>query len=104
VRTVVTPAAERRIPIKEEYQTISERKKVSDSHLEWRPILCETNTTPDVVRRLQTALKREGYYPGNIDGVLGAATMQAVEKYQRDEKLPSGQVTIGVLKRLGVQQ
>jgi len=104
VRKMVTPPSERRIPIPEEYVTVTKRVKVSDSHLEWRPILCETNTTPDVVRRLQTALNREGYNPGPIDGVLGSSTMNAVQRYQQDKGLPSGQVTIRTLKELNVQQ
>lgn len=36
----------------------------------------------DLVAELQTALQREGYYEGNIDGDFGKRTIRAVLKYQ----------------------
>ncbi|MBL8658518.1 MAG: hypothetical protein JNM75_02045 [Rhodospirillales bacterium] len=38
--------------------------------MEWRPILRETNTSPDVVCKLQSALPDAGFNPGAIDGSL----------------------------------
>ena len=70
---------------------------MADSRLEWREILCETNTTPGLVSRLQQALNKEGYKAGKVDGVLGSQTMAAVQSYQRDKKMPSGQLTLSVL-------
>lgn len=102
VRKLVNPASENRIAIPEEYTTISKRKLVSDSFLEWRPILCETNTTPGLISRLQRALNEEGYNAGSVDGVLGRETMSAVNKYQKDNSMASGQLTLAVLEKLGV--
>ncbi len=102
VRKLVTPASENRIAIPEEYTTVSKRKLVSDSFLEWRPILCETNTTPGLISRLQRALNEAGYSAGSVDGVLGGQTMSAVNKYQLDNGLASGQLTIATLEKLGV--
>ncbi|MRX26766.1 peptidoglycan-binding domain-containing protein [Kangiella sp. HZ709] len=102
VRKLVTPATENRIAIPEEYTTVSKRKLVTDSFLEWRPILCETNTTPGLISRLQRALNGEGYDAGSVDGVLGSRTMSAVNKYQLDNGLASGQLTIATLEKLGV--
>jgi len=102
VKKVVTPAQEKRIPIPEEYQTVTKRVKVADSTLAWRTILCETNTTPDVVSKLQSALRKAGYNPGPIDGQLGKDTMDAVNAYQRANGLPSGSLTIRTLKELNV--
>ena len=72
--------------------------------MEWREILCETNTTPDVIRRVQGALRREGYNPGVADGVLGGQTLTALRAYQVDNNLPSGQLTIATVRRLGIRQ
>lgn len=102
VRKLVSPASEQRFAIPEEYTTVSKRKLVSDSFLEWRPILCETNTTAGLVSRLQRALNEAGYQAGSVDGVLGSQTMSAVNKYQLDNGIPSGQLTIGTLEKLGV--
>ena len=66
------------------------------------PILCKTNTTPGVVARIQTALDKAGHNPGPIDGVIGAQTMTAVTSYQKAKGLPTGGITIGTLKSLGV--
>jgi hypothetical protein len=102
VRKVVTPSKERRIPVAEEYQTVEERVKVADSRLEWRPILCETNTTAGVIGKLQGALSKAGYNPGPIDGVIGDSTMSAVNAFQRANGLASGQLTMETLRRLKV--
>ena len=48
------------------------------TRIEWRPVLCQTNMSADVVRRIQTALKSSGHNPGPIDGVMGHETMVAV--------------------------
>jgi hypothetical protein len=102
VRKLVEPARERRIEIPAEYQEVSDKVLVSEGRLEWRPILCETNTTSDVVRKLQTALRDAGYDPGAIDGILGKSTMAAVNAYQKANGLASGQLTMEALRRLKV--
>jgi len=102
VKKMVTPPQEKRIKIPAEYMTVTEQHKVSDASLEWRSILCETNTTPNVIRELQRALQTKGYNPGPIDGVVGWETMGAVKRFQADNKMASGQLTIETLKALGV--
>ncbi|MDP8080099.1 peptidoglycan-binding domain-containing protein [Phocoenobacter skyensis] len=102
VRKLVKPAETVKTPIPAEYKTITKRVVETKPHLEWRGILCETNTTPDLIRRLQTALNKKGYRSGKVDGVLGRDTLRAVIKYQRANNLPSGQLTLATLKSLGL--
>ncbi len=102
VRKMVKDASEQQFDIPAEYRTIKERQLVSEGELEWRPILCETNTTKDVVKRLQVALKDDGFDPGPIDGIVGRQTMAAVKAYQRKNGLAVGQLTLETLKKLGV--
>ena len=102
VRKLVKPADTRTIEIPAKYQTIPTRKQVADSRLEWREILCETNTSPGLVSRLQNALNTAGYDAGPADGILGNQTLGAVKSYQKDNKMPSGQLTLGVLNKLNV--
>lgn len=93
---------EKKTTIPAVYEEVPKRVKVSDAEMEWREILCETNTTQDVVRRLQKALEEKGYDPVWIDGVYGAKTRAAVVAYQKDNKLPSGKLTMQTLDHLGV--
>jgi len=102
ISELVRGAAEKRTMIPAKYQRVTKREQISDGRVEWRPILCETNTTKGVVGRLQTALKQAGHNPGKRDGVLGPQTMGAVKSYQSAKKLPTGQLTIETLKSLGV--
>jgi len=102
VKRVIAPAKEIRTEIPATYQTITNRIKVSDSSMEWRAILCETNTTVNVVSKIQKALKAAGHNPGRIDGVLGRETMSAVRSYQEEKGLAVGQFTIKTLESLGV--
>jgi len=39
------------------------------------------------VREIQTKLKRWGYYTGNVDGVYGTRTLEAVKLFQRKNGL-----------------
>jgi peptidoglycan hydrolase-like protein with peptidoglycan-binding domain len=102
VRKLVAKAAEKRSQIPAEYKTVSKRNKVSDERLEWRQVLCETNMTKDVIVRLQQALQQAGYRPGPADGVMGGATLRAVDAFQQDKDLPRGGLTILTLESLGV--
>ena len=53
------------------------------------------------VNDVQSALSREGYYDGPIDGKLGNATRQALRRYQRDHGLDvTGGITSGVIRAL----
>lgn len=102
VRKLVKPAQEVRTQVPEEVNTVTQRQMVTESRMEWRPILCETNTTADVVRKLQDALQAAGYNAGVADGALGPQTMAAVQSYQQDKGLARGQLTMETLQSLGV--
>ena len=99
----VEPPKEKKTIIPAVYKEVPKQVKVTDADLEWREILCETNTTQDVVRRLQKALEDKGYDPVWIDGVYGPKTRAAVVAYQKDNDLASGQLTMQTLEHLGVE-
>jgi Putative peptidoglycan binding domain len=55
------------------------------------------------VRQVQTALRRLGYYRGDVDGDFGVNTQNALENYQVSTGEPvTGTLSQGVLSRLGV--
>jgi len=102
VKRVAQPAQTKRIPIPAKYDTVTKRKMVSEGRIEWRPVLCKTNMTTDVGREIQLSLKRSGFDPGPIDGLIGRQTLNAVTAYQKKKGLPTGGLTLGTLKSLGV--
>ncbi len=102
VSNVATEAQEVRTKIPAEYSTIEKRTKISSERLEWRRVLCETNMGTDINKRIQQALKDAGVYTGKVDGNIGSGTLSAVERYQKENDLPTGGLTIKVLEKLGV--
>ena len=102
VRKMVEPPKERRVEIPAEYQEVTDRVMVAEGKLELRPILCETNTSAGVVRKIQRALQSAGYNPGPADGVIGGRTMGAVKLFQQRNGLAAGQLTIETLRKLTV--
>lgn len=57
----------------------------------------------DEVRQIQTKLKRWGYYKGNIDGIYGSQTLEAVKYFQRKNGLSvDGIAGPATLKAMGI--
>jgi peptidoglycan hydrolase-like protein with peptidoglycan-binding domain len=55
----------------------------------------------NTVLRAQEELRKLGYDPGPIDGVLGARTREALRAYQRDSNLPAtGSLNAATRKKL----
>ncbi len=103
VQKIIRPAQEKRIEIPAKYSMVAKTEKVADGHMAWREILCETNLTRGRVGEIQTALKTKGHNPGPIDGVIGPQTMQAVNAFQRAEKLPVDRyLNVKTVQALGV--
>ena len=104
VQKLVKAASTSKISKPPVYETITTSYKVSDGYLKWEPILCETNVTGDIIRRLQQALNTKGYQAGPVDGIYGARTTEAVRQYQRDSKIPgNGELTIELVDALKIK-
>lgn len=103
VQRMLSPASETRVQIPARTKTVKSQVQVEPSTLAWRKVLCETNMTPKIITGLQRALKREGYNPGPIDGVVGGATREAIQEYQLKNNLDRGGITYETLKALKVQ-
>ena len=101
-RVEVVPAREEIIEIPPVFDTITREVVVEPARTEWRSILCETNTTPDIVSRIQVALQRAGYYNGPIDGIFGPLSQRAIDGFQRDNGQVGTGVTMDTLSLLGV--
>jgi len=99
---LVSAPSEKRIPIPAKHKLVKKHSKVSAASQQWRPVLCETNTTPELVTQIQLGLQKAGFKPGTADGVLGHATMSAADAYQRKHNLPTGGLTILTIQKLGI--
>ena len=52
------------------------------------PIYAYNNLPPDqVIANVQAALQQQGYYHGDVDGLIGPLTRSAIADYQRDHGL-----------------
>nr|HPQ21227.1 OmpA family protein [Saprospiraceae bacterium] len=101
---LASAATTRSIDVPAETKTISKRVlEKAGGFTEWREVVCETDITAELVRRVQTELKDRGYDPGPIDNVMGAGTKAALSKFQKDNNLPIGQLNIETLKALGIK-
>lgn len=103
VKELVTPESFEEVVIPAKYSTISKRNLVSSEAVKWRQIMCETNTTPKFVMRLQKALVSSGYSIGTQpNGNFGPATKAAIAKFQLANSLPTGGLTLSTVQKLGL--
>ena len=60
-------------------------------------------SSPEMVRRAQGALKEQGYYEGEADGVMSPRTSSALRAYQREHNLQeTGDLDPQTAKKLGI--
>ncbi|MEW6213010.1 MAG: peptidoglycan-binding protein [Acidobacteriota bacterium] len=60
-------------------------------------------SSPEMIRRAQEALRDNGYYEGQIDGVMSPRTSAALKTYQKENNLPeTGDLDPETAKRLGI--
>ena len=105
VKTKVLVSAAQSKPYKQQakFQTVERQVQISPSRIEWKPVLCEVNFSEDIIAQLQSALSKKGYQPGPIDGIMGRGTTNAIRKFQKDNKMADGGLTIETLKKLGLE-
>ncbi len=66
--------------------------------------LSKYGSNGDEVRKIQTKLKNWGYYNGNVDGIYGSKTFEAVKKFQKANGLNvDGIAGDKTLAALGIQ-
>jgi len=102
----VTAPTTNTIDVEAQYKTVTKRQLVKPGGFtEWKEVVCDADITPDLYRRVQTALISRGYNVGSAgaDGRIGTATKNALVKFQKDNGLPVGQLDVETLRALGVQ-
>lgn len=71
-------------------------------YTEWREVVCNSDITADLVRRVQNALRSHGYDPGSNNNILGSETKAALKKFQIDRGLPIGGINVETMMELGL--
>jgi hypothetical protein len=57
----------------------------------------------DLAMKVQSELARLGYYHGQINGVIGSSSRQAIRAFQKAQRLPeTGLIDTGVLRSLNL--
>ena len=104
VQRLVQPAGQQRVAVPAEYGTVERHELVEPARLEWRPVLCQTNITPQVIMQIQSALASQGFHPGPIDGVIGQQTISAMNAFQQSRGLPVDRyLNIETIRALGIR-
>lgn len=101
-RVVKTPARTESIKTPATYRTLTRQEEVTPAQTTWASVLCDVNATPDVVRKMQSALKQKGHYGGPIDGEIGGQTRAAIASYQASQGVRSDVLTMDSAKNLGL--
>lgn len=105
-QVVEVPATTREVQVPAQYEALTRQVKVADATVERREILCETNATPRKIAELQNALRRAGFNPGRVDGVISKEMMNSINQFQVAKSLPVDKdgryVNLDTVKALGV--
>lgn len=104
-RVLVNPASKREIAVPAQFVNVQEKRLIQEGgYTEWTEVLCAAKTSDSIVKQVQRELKRKGYDPGPIDGVLGIKTQTALKQFQVDNNLPVGNLNIPTLNKMGISQ
>jgi hypothetical protein len=102
-RRLVTPERTETTVVPAEWRTVAKTGPVGPERLDWREAPCARAVTPDLIRRVQGALNARGHAVGPPDGVWGARTREALERFQRAQSLGEGALTVETLRALDLQ-
>ena len=102
VGRMIAPA---RIEIIRVPATFADREKqvlVAGDALVRAEVLCDERASRELVAQLQAALVEKGYLI-QVDGIYGPETQGAVERFQRDQRLSRGYMTVETVNALGIE-
>jgi len=70
----------------------------------WSPVVCGGPLSVAAMQRMQAALAQRGYDPGPADGQARPETYEALRRFQMDNRMAAGQITVESARALGVIQ
>ena len=103
IKKVIEPASFKKIVIPEEYITVVTERERTKGHAKWMPMMCESQLTPNIIRKVQQALKYQGFYQGEVNGVWDLASKSATRAYQKANNLAiTNKLSIETMKSLNI--
>jgi hypothetical protein len=104
VQRLVAPASADAYDVPGELDTVMTKVLKAPERFEWISVLCDTNSGPDAVKSLQSALKQRGLYSGSIDGIMGPQSRKALVDFQRGAGIAHlGYLTTDTMAMLGIR-
>jgi len=104
VRQLIEPERQISVPVPAVYEMRERLVQVAPAQQRWISVVCDTNATPELLRRVQDALAAASHDPGRRDGRWGARSSQALGAYQRASGLTPAGLTVETLQALGVAE
>ncbi len=102
-KVMIRPATVNEEAIPAVYKEVTEKKLAEKGgYTVWTEILCANKTSASTIRKLQRALRAEGYSIGAADGLLGTRTQTSLKQFQIDNELPVGNLNMETLEALGI--
>lgn len=102
VPVVITPATITPHTVPAEYMTFTVYTLEHPGYMKWVEGTCKDYTCDPKV--LQTALAELGYYKGNIDGIIGSQTVNALNSFRADKGLGiHDKIDAETAKALGIE-
>lgn len=103
VKNIIKPATFNKVVIPEEFITVITEKERTKGYAKWMPMVCESQMTRTIVEKIQTALKFQGFYHGNIDGRWNLEIKSAGRAYQKSKGLAvTEKLSIEAMKSLAI--
>lgn len=102
VKELVEPAKKKEIKVPAQYMDVERQVLIEQERMVWQRVLCDTNVSKEMVKTIQTKLKKSGFDPGSANGQLTPKTCEAIKKYQKSNKLSAGPLTYEFLHHIGV--
>ena len=82
--------------------TIQSEFLVEKRILEWKEVVCESDITTALINRIQDRLRELKYYEDVNTGELNQFTKDAIIKFQKENKLPIGQLDFETLDVMSI--
>jgi len=103
IKKIHQKASFKKVVIPAEYITVVTQRERTKGYSKWMPMVCESNMTPKIIKRVQKALKLEGFYQGEIDGVWDIESKSSARAYQKSKGLGvTSKLSIETMEALGI--
>lgn len=103
IRKVLKEASFKTIVVPSEYEEVRVERERTKGYAKWIPIICESTMTKSLIRKVQQALKFQGFYHSEVDGIWDIESKSAVRAYQKANNLAVTKLSIETMKSLGIQ-